>query len=94
LFICAKDLFVEAAASPQTMGPIAANRRGHVMKRIGMVIGLVGVLTVQALAQDRTDAQIMIQAARSLKVTQQGNMAFILEKRDRHCRGSRDLWLR
>ena len=64
------------------------------MKRIGMVIGLVGVLTVQALAQDRTDAQIMIQAARSLKVTQQGNMAFILEKRDRHCRGSRDLWLR
>jgi len=54
------------------------------MKRIGVVIGLVGVLTVQALAQDRTEghAQVMIQAARSLKFTQPGNMAFILEKQE------------
>jgi hypothetical protein len=88
LFICAKYLFVGATAGPQTLGPIAANRRGHVMKRIGVVIGLVGVLTVQALAQQRPEekrtdenVQVMIQAARSLKFPD-GNMAFILEKQE------------
>jgi len=44
LFIYAKYLFVEATQAPQTLGPIAANRRRHVMKRIGVVIGLVALL--------------------------------------------------
>jgi hypothetical protein len=45
---------------------------------------LVGLPTVQALAQqDRSaDIQVLIQAARSLKFTVPGNRAFILEKQE------------
>jgi hypothetical protein len=53
-------------------------------QRIGVVISvawLVGLPTVQALAQDQ-NAQTLIQAARSLKFTEPGNKAFILEKQE------------
>ena len=51
-------------------------------QRIGVVISvawLVGLPTVQALAQDQ-NAQTLIQAARSLKFTEPGNKVFMLEK--------------
>ena len=53
-------------------------------QRIGIVVSvawLVGLSTVQAPAQDQ-NAQILIQAARSLKFTEPGNKAFILEKQE------------
>ena len=52
-------------------------------QRIGVLIlmaWLVGLPTVQALAQDQ-NAQTLIQAARSLKFSD-GNKAFILEKQE------------
>jgi hypothetical protein len=53
------------------------------MQRIGVVIGLVGLLTVQALAQlNSENAKTMIQAARSLKFSVPENRAFILEKQE------------
>jgi hypothetical protein len=74
--------------------------RGYVMKgwqRIGVVISvawLVGLPTVQALAQDQ-NAQTLIQAARSLKFTEPGNKAFKLEKQETVVSEvAGDLWLR
>ena len=55
------------------------------MKRIAVVIGFVGLLTVQALAQQQNQTpefQALLRAARSLKFSVPENRAFILEKQE------------